>query len=448
MAIVTPRDLMTRVRMLAERTGASQAETYLEVVHFTEVRVRQREVELVRQSAIQGLGLRVFRDRRMGFMYTTDLRQSVLDEIVNRTIVLAGEATPRDENKISEETPPVSLALEINDASMLAMRPEALTLLARSAEENAFAQDKRIQSTLDARCGVQSNEVHFSNTYIPYQTYSASVGWLSVSAIATQGDQKRTATYTDRKRQFADLETPERLGRKAATRAVERLGAGPVPSAKVPVIFESEAAGQFLRGLFGAVNGANVLEQRSFLAGKLGTQVASPLFTVIDDGVMRRGLGSSPFDGEGVQSRRTVVIDRGVLKRYLHTSVSARRMSAGVTGNAGRSYDTLPSVTPTNFYVESGGQKLARLVEGVSKGLLVTGLAGFGMDVVSGEYSQQVEGTWIVGGKLTKPVEGVTVGGKLQDMLMGIDAVASDMEFRSNVSSPSIRFREMTVGGV
>jgi PmbA protein len=447
MPALTSREIMDRVRTLAERSGAAQAETYLETVRFTEVRVRQREVELVRQSAIQGLGLRVFRDRRMGFMFTTDVRPQVLDEMVTRTVTLAGEASPRDENKISEETAPAVLDLEIHDDSVLRMSPEDLTVLARSAEENAFAQDHRVRQTLDTRCGVQSNQVHFSSTYIPYQTYQASACWLSVTAIASEGNQNRTGSFTDRKRIFADLETAERVGRKAGARAVARLGAAGVPSAKVPVIFDAEAAGDFLRGLFGAFSGAQAVEQRSFLAGKLGTPIASPLLTIVDDAVTRRGLGSRPFDGEGVQSRRNIVVDRGVLKSFLHTTVSARRMGVGSTGNAGRSYDSLPTAGPTNFYVDRGPDRLSRLIEGVPRGLLVTDLAGFGIDVVSGEFSQQVEGTWIEGGKLTKPVEGVTVGGKLQDMLMGIDGVASDLEFRNNVASPSIRFRELTIGG-
>ena len=441
-----PRELMQRVRTNAERSGAAQAETFLEIAHFTEVRVRQREVELVQQSIIQGLGLRVFRDRRMGFMYTTDLRAPVLDEIVTRTIALAAEATPRDENRISEEGAPAALALEIHDPSVLRMGTPELTALARAAEDNAFAHDKRVQSTRDVRCGVQSNEIHFSNTYIPYQTYRASACWLSVFAVATQGDQKRNGLFADRKRIFADLETPERVGRKAAARAVAKLGASSVPSTKAPVIFEAEAAGTLLGGLFAALNGANVLEQRSFLAGKLGTPVASPLLTIVDDGTMRRGLGSRPFDGEGVQSRRTIVMERGVLRRFLQTSVSARRMGVGTTGNAGRGYESLPEVEPTNFYVDRGGTRLDKMIAETPRGLLVTGLAGFGIDAVSGEFSQQVEGSWIEGGKVTKPVEGVTVGGRLQDMLMAIDVVGNDLEFRSNVASPSLRFKELTIG--
>ena len=448
MAQFKPQEILDRVRLSAERGGAAQADAFLEVALFTEVRVRQHEVELIKQSAIQGVGLRVFRDRRMGFMYTTDIRPGVLDELVTRTLVLAGEATPRDENRIPEETPPADLDLEIYDTAIARMRPEQLTVIARQAESSAFAVDQRVNQTADVRCGVQYNETYFSNTYIPYKTYNASAAWLYVEAIATDGKRKRSGGFADKKRLFTELETAEKVGTKAATRALSKLTAGPVPSAKVPVIFEAEAAGGFLRGLFGAFNAENVLEQRSFLAGKKGTTIASPLVTIVDDGIMRRGIGSRPFDGEGIQSRRTVVVDHGVLNRFLHSNISARRMGSTTTGNANRSYDSLPSVGPTNFYIERGTTRIAKLIADVPKGLLVTDLAGFGVDVVSGEFSQQVEGTWIEGGKLTKAVEGVTVGGKLQDMLMGVDGVANDLEFHDNVCSPSIRFKELTIGGV
>jgi PmbA protein len=447
MATLTPREIMDRVRTQAERSGVAEAETYLEVVTFREVRVRQREIELIQQSAIKGLGLRVYRDQRMGFLYTTDLRQPVLDEIVNRTIALAGEATPRDENKLPDEIPPPMQELEIHDASVASMPPADQIALARAAEENAFARDRRVKTTRDARCGTQVNEVHFTNTFLGYQTYRTTTCWLGVGAIATDGTKQREGWFSDRKRILLDLETPERVGRKAADRALAKLGAAPVPSAKVPVVFESEAAGQLLSGLFGAFSGQNVLEQRSFLAGSLGKPVASPLLTISDEGLLRRGLGTRPFDGEGVQSRNTLVVDRGLLKAFLTTSVSGRRMGRGSTGNANRSYDSLPAIGPTNFHVERGNTRPDKMISDVPKGLYVTELAGFGIDIVSGEFSQQVVGRWIEGGKLAQPVEGITLGGNLGDMLLGIDAVGNDLEYRSNVSSPSLRFKELTIGG-
>lgn len=441
------KDEIERVRILAERSGAAEAETYFEFITLAEVRVRDREVELIQQSAITGLGLRVLRDRRMGFMYTTDLRRTVVDELVNRTIALAGAAAPRDENKLPDQIFPPQSNLEIFDDVIAAMKPEELIPLARALEENAIAQDKRIETTQDTRAGYAVGEVHFTNTFIPYQFFQSTNCWLSCTAIATDGTLKREGEYSDRKRIYQDLVTPERLGRKAAERALARLGAKPVPSTKAPVIFEAEAAGGFVGGLLGAFNGLNVLEQRSFLAGRLGQQIASPLVTIVDDGIMRRGLGSRPFDGEGAQTRRSVVVDRGVLMKFLQTTATARRANVNPTGNAARGYDSLPAVGATNFYIDRGSSKPETMIQEVPRGLYVTGTAGFGFDLASGEYSQQVEGAWIEGGKITKPVEGVTVAGKLTDMLTGIDAVGRDLEFRTQIASPSLRFKELTIGG-
>jgi len=197
-----------------------------------------------------------------------------------------------------------------------------------------------------------------------------------------------------------------------------------------------------------AVSGQNAADQRSFLDAKLGQPVASPLVSIVDDGIRRRGLGSRPFDGEGVQTRRTVVIDRGVLARFLHDAESGRRAGVASTGNALRSYDLIPSVGPSNFILNAGNTSPDKLVAGIPKGLLVTDLAGFGIDTVSGEFSQQVEGQWIENGAIARPVEGVTIGGRLDEMLLGIDGVGNDLEYRDSVRSPSLRFKELTIGGV
>jgi PmbA protein len=440
MPIQNPKETLERIRTLAERSGAAEAETYFEFVTFAEARVREREVELVQQSAITGFGLRVLRDRKMGFLYTTDLRRTVLDELVVRTIALAAQATPRDENKLPDQTYLPLGNLDIEDPRIAQMKPEDLIPLARSIEDNALAHDKRIQTTRSTRAGYSVGEVHFSNTFLPYQTFRTTDAWLSCTAVAVDGDRKREGSYFDRKKNYQDLTTPERLGRKASERAIAKLGAKPVPSTKAPVIYEADAAGAFLGGLFGAFHGLNVLEQRSFLAGRRGQQIASPIVTILDDGTLRRGLGTRPFDGEGSQTRKNVVVDRGVLMRFLHTSATARRENVSPTGNATRGYDSIPVVGPTNFYIDRGSRSPESMIQETPKGLYVTGSAGFGFDITAGEYSQQVEGFWIEGGKRSQPVEGVTVAGKLDEMLLGIDAVGKDLEFRSNIASPTIRF--------
>lgn len=441
------QDTLESVRQSAERSGAAEAETYFEFITLAEARYREREVELLTQSAITGFGLRVLCDRRMGFMYTTDFRRPSLDELTQRTIALAGQATPRDENKLPEQTFQAAGNLEVNDDAIAAMKPDDLIPLAQSLEDYALAADKRVQSVRTARAGYAIGQVHFSNTFIPYETYQTTSCFLTCTAVASQNGQKREGTYSDRKRIFADLVTPERIARKASERAVAKLGAKPIPSMKAPVVFEAEATGTFVGGLFAAFNGLNVLDQRSYLVGRKGQPVASALITIVDDGTLRRGLNSRPFDGEGSQTHRNVLVDRGVLIRFLHTAATARRENVPPTGNAVRGYDSIPAVGATNFYMDRGNGKTDSMVGEISRGLFVTGTAGMGLDAVSGEYSAQVEGFLIEQGKLTAPVEGVTVASKLDDMLMGVDAVDRNLEFRAPFAAPTIRIKQLTIGG-
>jgi PmbA protein len=447
MANLGPQEILDRVRGLAQRSGAAEAEAYLEIVNLTEARVRQGEVEYLAQSAVRGLGVRVFVDRKVGFSYTTDIRPTVIDELVRRTILLAGENAPRDENRLpDEQLPPIS-DLEIYDDAVARLRAPDLIALAKQAEDQAFASDKRVQATRDARASAAVGEVHFTNTYVPYLTYSSTTCRLAITAIASDSAQKREGRFEDSRRSLLDLTTPERVGRKAAERAVQRLGSKPVPTTRAPVVFDGEAAGRFLASLCPAFDAANVLEERSFLSSSVNQQVASPLVTIVDDGLLRRGLGTRPFDGEGVQQRRSVLVDRGVLARFLETATTARRKNARMTGNAVRSYDSLPSVGPTNLRVEPGSGTLDKIIESTTRGLLVTEVVGFGVDTVSGHYSQQVVGRWIEKGALAAPVEGVTVAGSLSEMLLGIDAVGKDLEYRAAVCSPCLRFRELTIAG-
>jgi len=447
MANLAPQEVLERVRTLAQRSGAAEAEAYMEIANVTEARVRQGEVEFVTQSAVQGVGVRVFVESKVGFSFTTDLRPTVLDELVRRTIILAGENASRDENRLPDEQPVPLSDLEIYDESVAALRTPDLIALARKSEEHAFATDKRVQLTRLSRAGAAVGEVHFTNSYIPYQSFRTTTCWGGVSAIATDGTTRREGTFEDRRRSLLDLNTPERIGRKAAERAVAGLGGRAIPTTTAPVIFEAEAAGRLLAGLIPALSAENVLEQRSFLVGKVNQAVASRLLTIVDDGLLRRGLGTRPFDGEGIQQRRTVLVDHGRLVKYFHTAATARRMNTRPSGNANRTYQSLPAVGPTNLYIEPGSTTLDKMIATTPRGLLVTGLAGFGFDTVSGGYSQQVVGRWIEQGAIGAAVEGVTVAGNLAAMLIGIDAVGRDLEYRDTVSAPSIRIRELTIAG-
>ncbi|MGH7361461.1 MAG: TldD/PmbA family protein, partial [Candidatus Methylomirabilales bacterium] len=243
------------------------------------------------------------------------------------------------------------------------------------------------------------------------------------------------------------LEAPEVVGRTAAARTVRRLGARKVPTQEVPVIFEPEVAASLLRTLAGAASGSAIYRKASFLAGRLGEVIASPAVTVVDDGTLRGALGSRPFDAEGLPTRRTVLVEHGALKTYLLDTYSARKLGLASTGNAGRDVGDAPGVTATNFFLLPGPHPPEAIVRSVDRGLLVTELIGFGVNLVTGDYSRGAAGLWIEGGEVAYPVEEITIAGNLNHMLRQIEMVGNDLVPRGRVAAPTLKIARMTVAG-
>jgi PmbA protein len=199
--------------------------------------------------------------------------------------------------------------------------------------------------------------------------------------------------------------------------------------------------------IFEGVNGDSVYRGASFLAGKLGQKIAGDNVNVIDDGTMPGGFGSSPFDGEGVPTRRTVVVDNGVLKSYLLNTYTAKKLSLHTTGNASRGLAGTPGIGPGNYFLVPGGKTPKQLISEVKDGLYVTEFLGHGANLVTGDYSRGASGLWISGGEFVYPVEEITVAGNLKEMFFNISEIANDLEFRGAVAAPTIRLDGLTVGG-
>jgi PmbA protein len=248
-------------------------------------------------------------------------------------------------------------------------------------------------------------------------------------------------------RGFAGLENPEEIGRIAAHRAIRRLGAVKVQTQKVPVVFEPRTARALLDNIFDAVHGGAIYRNESFLAGKLGEKIASENLTVIDDGTIPGLFGTSPFDDEGVPSRRTVVIERGVLKSYLLNTYTAKKLGLKTTGNASRGLAGTPGIGPGNYFLQPGTRTPKQMISDVKEGLYVTEFLGHGANLVTGDYSRGASGLWISGGEFAYPVEEITVAGNLKEMFFNISEIASDLEFRGSVASPTLRIDGLTVGG-
>jgi PmbA protein len=295
-------------------------------------------------------------------------------------------------------------------------------------------------STVTARV-VLANSNGFAGEY---QSSSAA---LVVIPIAEQDGEMQRGTWYDMRRRRADLEAPETVGRIAASRAVRRLGARKIASCEVPVVFEPTTARDLVSTVFQAVSGDSVFRKASFLLNQLGEQIASKVLTVVDDGLRNAGIGSRPFDGEGLPTRRTTVVDGGRLESYLLNTYTARKLGMQSTGNASRGLVGSTSVGPGNMYVEPGQTSQADIIASVERGLLVTELLGFGVNIVNGDYSRGASGLWIENGEIVYPVHEVTIAGNLKEMLRRIAMVGNDLEFRGRFASPSLLVEGMVVSG-
>jgi PmbA protein len=265
--------------------------------------------------------------------------------------------------------------------------------------------------------------------------------------LAIENGSKQRDYWLTVARRRSELDPPESVGRRAALRALRRLGAKSVPTCEAPVIFDPVAAASLVGHIAACVNGYAVYRETSYLADRLGEQIASELVTVVDDGRRPGGLGSKPFDGEGLPTRRNLVLDRGRLETFLLDSYSARKLGKTSTGNAARSAGSPPTAAPTNLWLEPGEPSLDEIIADTDRGLLVTELIGMGFNPVTGDYSRGAAGLWIEGGEIAFPVEEITVAGHLADMLGAIDTVGSDLTWLGRVAAPSVRIANMTIAG-
>jgi PmbA protein len=338
--------------------------------------------------------------------------------------------------------------LKLYYADVYSLPPEQRIDYARQAETAALNFDPRIRNSdgvsFDASTGykVLANSLGFVGDY---QRSGCSVAAIPI-AQAENGTMQRDYWYSSA-RTLARLDSPESVGKEAARRTLRRLGARKIPSTKVPIVFDAENARSLLEAIFDAVNGDAIYRQSSFLEGKLGEKIAAENVTVVDDGTIPGGFGTSPFDGEGVPSRRTMVIEKGVLKSYLLNTYTARKLGLQTTGNAARSLAGNPGIGYGNFYLEKGGRSAQQIIADIKEGLYVIDLLGFGVNLVTGDYSRGATGIWIENGELTYPVEEITVAGNLKEMLNNIVGIGSDLEFRSALASPTLRIDGMTIAG-
>jgi len=443
-------EIATDVVTRAMKAGATAAEAVVREGSEFSAQVRLGQVETLKDAGARAVGLRVFLGQRAASTHSSDFSPEGIDRLVKGAVELARVTSEDPYAGLPEPAQFGSLSGDLNlyHPDVYSLPAEERIEHARRAESASLKADPRIKNSdggsFDAFTGrrVLANSSGFLGDY--RRSYCS----VSAAPIASDegGAMQRDYWYSSA-RTLSLLESPESVGRKAAERTLRRLGARKIHSTRVPIVFDSETAASLLQNIFEAVNGDAIYRQASFLEGKLGQKIAAENITVVDDGTIPGGFGTTPFDGEGIPSRRTPVIERGILKSYLLNTYTARKLGMHTTGNASRGLAGNPGIGYNNFFLEAGTRTPAQIISEVKQGLYVIDLLGFGVNMVTGDYSRGATGIWIENGELTYPVEEITVAGNLKEMLNNISEIGSDLEFRSAVSCPTLRIDGMTIAG-
>lgn len=429
--------------------GATACEVIVSEATEFSVQVRLSEIETLKESTSRGLGLRVLYDGRQSSVSTSDFDEKAVSRLVDEAIELA-KVTSVDDTAglpavadLAHEFPD----LKLYDPKIAELSTDAKIDLARRTEDAAQAYDARITNSEGGSFDSSTGHTVLANSLGFIGEYKGSKCSLQTIPVATQDGQMQRDGWADSKRFFSELEDADSLGKRAAERTLRRLGARKVKTQETPIVFDPMTANELLGYIFSSISGDAIFRKASFLVGKLEEKIASDVLTVIDDGTILSGLGSRPFDGEGLPIRRTVAIDKGVLRSYLLNTYTAKKLGLQSTGNASRGLTGAPHVGHNNFFIEAGPHSPEEIIGTISNGFYLTDVFGFGVNTVNGDFSLGAAGLWIENGKTTFPVEEVTVASNLKDMLMNIEMVGNDLEFRGRTAAPTLKLSRMIISG-
>jgi len=407
------------------------------------VDVRMGEIENLVEAGTRSMGIRVIKDRRTAFAGTSDLSPDTVERLIRGAVRRAELANP-DPCAGLPETSAAAVdpaALDLYDPEIVALDPQTKIARARETERIALS-DSRIVNSHGASYDTHEGHAVLANSRGFLGEYRKTYAGLNVSLQAGETDDLVEDFWFSSKTHLAELASPEEVARKAVARTVRLLKPRKIETQRVPVIFDPMMTSSLLGFLFGCLAGTAVYQKATFLAGRLGERIGRETINVIDDGLLPRGLGSSPFDSEGVPTRRTVVVENGVLKTFLCNTYAGRKIGLPTTGNADGG-----GVGPGNFYLRPGPHTPEEIIRSTPKGLYLVRTLGHGLNPVSGDISRGAFGLWIENGEPVFPVSEITISGNLGEILNGIEMIGSDLEFDGSVCGPTIKVAEMQIAG-
>jgi PmbA protein len=426
------------VLQMARAKGASEADVAASIDSGLSVGVRLGEVETVERSRDRGVAVTVYFGKRKGSASTADLDPGSIAQTVEHACAIARHTEEDPANGLAD---PALLARDIPDLDLWHpwdITPEEAIRLAVEMEDAGRAVDPRIGNSDGASVQVGASLTAYANSLGFAGTERGTHHSLSVALIAGDDAGMQRDYWYDSVRAPGDFMDAAAIGRKAGERTVARLGARSLGTRECPVLFVPEVARSLIGHFLSAVSGGSLYRRASFLLDHQGRQVFPDWMQIVERPHIRRGHGSTAFDAEGVATRDSDLVADGVLARYILGSYSARRLGLASTGNAGG---------VQNIVVQPGTEDLRALMRRMGTGLLVTELMGQGVSLVTGDYSRGASGFWVEGGEIAWPVEEITIAANLRDMLLGIEAVGSDVDPRSHILTGSILLRRMTLAG-
>lgn len=435
-----------RILDSARKRGAA-AEVYLLQEKELNIEVVSGQVETLKRAEESGLGLRVFHEGRLGFVYSNDLSAAALNHMVDDAIDTA-RYIAADENNVLPGAYSDYPLMHTFDKDTCQMPLEQKIDLAHAAEAAARQTDPRIRVV--ERAGYQENEydILIMNSAGLCACSKGNNSGLYISLVAEEDGDAQTGFSTIMSRTVNTLD-PEQVGQEAARQAVQSLHARGMDSASIPCIMDPWVVTRFLGVLAQMVTADAVQKGRSLLAGRLGDKVAAPMVVLEDDAAYPGGIASFPFDGEGVPARRNVLISEGILQQYLYDTYTAHKDGTDSTGNARRgSYRGLPGVGTTNFILKPGSEDPGQMLKDMDRGLYITEVMGMHTaNPISGDFSVGAVGILIEKGELRQAVRGITVAGNMVQLLRQIDTVGNNLRFFGGRAAPSIRLKSMSIAG-